>query len=206
MEIEAKYLLPSKETLESIWSDPEIIAMSEPSSAEKVPLFAVYYDTPERMLRSRRLTLRVRSEGERAFATIKWGGSSEEGLHIREEVNIPVAKISVCCPPDVSLFSATEKGEELRELTERSSLVPMLSMEFTRSRVRLRYQGNVIELALDCGSIRAEKGTAPILELELEHYAGPDSSSVTRLGKMLSERYGLKPENTSKYARGLALL
>jgi len=206
MEVEVKYSVPSADILESIWGDKYLLDISDNSSSERLPFFAVYYDAPGLLLRHRGISLRVRSEGDGAFATIKWGGSSKNGLHVREEVNIPVSADSVCCPPDPALFAQTEKGEELKEITMGSSLEPVLTMKFTRSRRRLSYEGNIIELALDKGEMINAKGTVPIQEMELEHFAGPDRGSVKKLGDELAERFGLSPENRSKFSRGLELV
>ena len=205
MEIEVKYAVPSDETVSDILTDSfwEEYAKDE---FETVPLRAVYYDTEDRALRKLKITLRVRSEGPTAFATVKWDGSTVGALHAREEVNIPVEIEKASEIPDTSLFEETPIGNVIKEAAELSPLVPILTMQFNRSRRRLVYDRNVIELAMDRGDIVTPCGTAPILELELEHYAGPDPLAVLELGEIVAERYGLTLEPRSKYSRGLALL
>ena len=205
MEIEVKYALPSEDLIEAIWNDEELSAMTENGTSEILPFHAVYYDTEDRVLRAAKLTLRVRSEGDTAFATMKWGGSSRKGLHRRQEVNVPLSAELADCPPSPALFAGTEKGEELSALCEGRQLVPAVDMQFTRRRRRICYEGNVLELALDCGVMTGPKGVLPILEMELEHYEGPDPKSVKKLGDELAAKYGLIPENRSKYSRGLTL-
>ena len=63
----------------------------------------------------------------------------------------------------------------------------------------------LVELAIDTGKIITDAGDAPIMELELELFAG-DRDSIRRLGDRMCERYGLSPLDSSKFARGLALL
>ena len=206
MEIEVKYAVPYAGVIEEIWNDPQLEKITEDGSAERLPFCAVYYDTEDKALRRAKLTLRVRSEGDTAFATMKWGGSSRKGLHKRQEVNVPVAAENAGDPPDAALFADTEKGARLAELTEGKTLVPAVIMEFTRCRKRIVYEENTIELALDAGEMKGPKGTLPIQEMELEHYAGPDPLSVKKLGDELAAKYGLVPENRSKYSRGLTLV
>ena len=206
MEVEVKYALPSEETLESIWNDSILEEISDMMSSERLPFLAVYYDTKNMALRNARYTLRARSEGDTAFATVKWGGASEGALHRREEINVAIDVEKVGQAPDIQIFKGSSAYRELRQLTRGRKLQPILTMDFTRSRRRLNYMGNIIELALDKGKIITENGTAPILEMELEHYAGPDEDSVRELGRRIAEKYGLTEESRSKYSRGLMLL
>ena len=84
-------------------------------------------------------------------------------------------------------------------------LVNLLEMRYLRSRCRLAYGASIMELAIDTGSIITDKGEVPIMELEIELYAG-DPKDICSLGKRLEEKYALVPEDRSKLARGLALL
>lgn len=206
MEIEVKYAVPSEKTASDIISDSFWDEFAKDEELQTVPLRAIYYDTEDRSLRKLGITLRVRSEGATAFCTAKWGGSVKGAVHAREEVNIPVPIEKASEVPDVSLLAGTPIASVLKEAAEKSPLVPLLEMKFDRSRRRLMYDRNVIELAVDRGDIITPYGTAPILELELEHYAGPDPLAVLELGEIAAERYGLTLETRSKYARGLQLL
>ena len=206
MEVEVKYALPSEDVLESIWNDSELEQISDMKSSERLPFLAVYYDTKNMALRRAHYTLRARSEGNTAFATVKWGGATQGALHKREEINVAIDAEKVEEAPDVRLFNGSVAYEELKRLTENAALQPILTMEFTRSRRRLTYKDNIIELALDIGKIVTDNGSAPILEMELEHYAGPDEDSVNELGQKLAEKYGLTEESRSKFSRGMNLL
>ena len=206
MEIEVKYEIPSEEEVEKILSDEEIAALAGTEEAETVPLRAIYYDTEGGDLRNKDITLRVRSEGATAFATAKWAGSVQGAVHKREEVNIPVAIEDASYAPDAALFESTPIGADISRITEESPLVPVVIMQFDRTRRRLTFEGNIIELALDRGKIITPRGCCPILEMELEHYAGPDPLAVLELGEVLAEKHGMMLQPKSKYARGLALL
>ena len=157
-------------------------------------------------LRKAHYTLRARSEGGTAIATVKWGGGTKGALHKREEINVAIDPEKVGEAPDIQIFKGSSAYKELKRLTKNSVLKPILTMEFTRSRRRIEYEGNIIELALDTGKIITDAGTCPILEMELEHYAGPNEDSVKELGQKIAEKYGLVPESRSKYSRGLKLI
>ena len=206
MEIEVKYAIPEDGSVSDILNDSFWDGLAEGEELETVPFRAVYYDTEACGLRKQRITLRVRAEGPTAFATIKWGGTVRGAVHVREEVNVPVPADKAAEIPDVSMFAQTPVGSVLKEAAEASPLVPLLEMRYTRNRRRIRYQGNVIELAVDEGAIVTPNGSCPIKELELEHYAGPDPLAVLELGEIVAERYGLTLEPRAKYARGLQLL
>ena len=206
MEIEVKYAIPPEKDVSEIIADSFWDDLAEGEETETVPLRAIYYDNAERSLRKLGITLRVRSEGATAFATVKWGGNVSGAVHAREEVNIPVPIAEASDVPDASLFSGTPVGDKIREAAEASPLLPLLVMQFERSRRRIVYDRNYIELAVDRGDIVTPYGTCPIRELELEHYAGPDPLAVLELGEIAAERYGLELEPRSKYARGLKLI
>ncbi|MBQ4507116.1 MAG: CYTH domain-containing protein [Firmicutes bacterium] len=205
MELEMKYSIPDKETADAIWEDGFISSLSDLSSAEKVVMKAVYFDTEDRVLAAHDAALRVRSEGGISFATLKWNGNSEDGLHEREELNVPVSGETSFIKLDADMFSESEEGREIMRLTEGKELRNLLETRFLRKRIKLDFEGNIIELAIDTGKIITDAGDAPIMELELELFAG-DRDSIRRLGDRMCERYGLSPLDSSKFARGLALL
>ena len=206
MEIEVKYQLPNRETLEDIWISSELMELTDPSSIETVRMLAIYYDTADQRLSDAGITLRVRREGDEAFCTIKWDGKLVNGIYEREELNIPVDIEKAESVPDISVFGTAHKGREILSLTEDSKLIPLVTMDFTRRRKRLTYDRNIMELALDDGKITAAGRECPILEMELEHYAGNDPTSVLELGEITAYKYGLSLQPKSKYARGKELL
>ena len=84
-------------------------------------------------------------------------------------------------------------------------LIPVMEMKFTRRQVRLDTGLSISEMSLDEGEIITINGNEPILELEIELYAG-DQEDMIALGGRLEEKYHLKKGLTSKFQRGLALL
>jgi len=205
MELEVKYAIPDKQTADAIWEDEEIAAMSDISTSEKLVMKAVYFDTEDYTLSKNNIALRVRVEGERTFAALKWGGSASDGFHEREEVNVPVSGEESFIAPEPDMFKESADGLDLIELIGKKPLVNMLETRFLRKRVRLNYRNSIMELAIDTGDIVTDAGNLDILELEIELFAG-DESDVIELGKKIADKYSLKPENMSKFARGLELI
>ena len=206
MEIEIKYQIPDTEILENIWNDEDLMRLTVPDSTEIVPMRSLYYDTPDRALNKAGITLRVRSEGNEAFCTVKWNGKLVNGVHERQEDNIPVDISLASDAPDDSVFGQSAKGREISDLKDGSAFLPLVTMEFTRKRKRLDYCGSIMELALDRGKIMAEDKSCDILEMEIEHLEGEDPLTVLELGEVIADRYGLYLQPRSKYARGLALI
>ncbi|MBR6352166.1 MAG: CYTH domain-containing protein [Firmicutes bacterium] len=205
MEIEVKYAIPNKETADAIWEDPEIADMSDISTSEKLVMKAVYFDTEDYTLSNHNIALRVRVEGERTFAALKWGGSAQDGFHEREEVNVPVSGEESFIAPEPDMFKESADGLDLIELIGKKPLVNMLETRFLRKRVRLNYKNSIFELAVDTGDIVTDAGNRDILELEIELFAGSEAD-LQELGERIADKYSLKPENMSKFARGLELI
>jgi triphosphatase len=204
MEQEMKYSIPSKELSDIIWNNSIIEKYGDDSTRESLVMKAVYFDTEDMVLSKNNMTVRVRVEGERKFATLKWGGCSTNGFHERNEINVPVSDESFI-DPSVDMFKGSEDGEVLMQLAKDKPLINLLETRFLRRRIRLKYQQSLVELAIDYGSIITDAGEEPILELELELYAG-NIDDLKKLGEEFAKEYGLSPENRTKFSRGVSLL
>ena len=205
MEQELKYAIPDKDTSDRLWAEALESEYTDADSAETLVMKAVYFDTEDGILSDNNVTFRVRAEGENAFATLKWGGSSSGGFHERQEINVPVSGETCFIQPPTDLFKASVEGMQLMQLLGDKPLVNTLEMRFLRRRVKLHYSGSVMELAVDSGSIITDKGEVPILEAEIELYAGNEKDVLT-VGEHIAETYGLVPEDRSKFARGITFL
>ncbi len=78
-------------------------------------------------------------------------------------------------------------------------------MRFLRRKCRINYGASIMELSIDTGKMIGDGGEVPILEVELELFAG-DSKDLLKFGEKLSAKYKLQPENRTKLARGVAVL
>ena len=205
MEIEMKYGIGDKEIAKNIWEDEYLLSMEEKDSREKVYMKASYFDTDDYILSGNDIAFRVRMEGSRIVASLKWNGASVKGLHTREEINVPVNDEACFIMPDPEIFKESDIGRDMIELVAGRSLHSLLETRFLRSRMRIDTGKSICEVAIDEGEIVTDFGSLPICEMEIELFSG-DQEDVRRIGDTLAEKYGMTAENRSKYARGLKLL
>ena len=166
------------------------------------PIESIYYDTPDHALYSAGWTYRIRKEKNGWTATVKGMGSSDGGLHKRNEWNLSIDEPA----PSIEAFDVPEIQQILMRLVAHKELKPMIKTIFKREKGLWKDgEGNLVEIALDTGHIEADGTTAPINELELELKAGkPDALLI--LGKRISEKHAFKPGSESKFFRGVKLL
>ncbi len=205
MEIEMKYAIRDKEIADAIWEDDYFNEIGDASSRETVYMKSAYFDTEEGILLKNDVAFRVRMEGNKVVASLKWNGSSTEGLHTREEVNVPVDDPACFLEPSPDIFRESDQGKAMMELIGEEHLYSILEMNFIRRRFRVDYGNSIMELAIDTGDILTDCGEVPICELEIELFSG-EQEDVAALGNILKEKYDLIPLDASKYARGLQLL
>lgn len=205
MEIELKYLVDSKETIEKIFSDDYLCEIKDEKTEEELEIYAVFFDTEDRRLYREGIAFRVRKEGGKLVATLKWNGSSEDGMHKREEINVPVSDETKLTTPDIQIFNQSEMCDILEELVGERKLMPIMNMFFTRRQMRVDTGKSINEISVDVGMIVCGEKTEPISELEVELYSG-DEEDMKALGASIADKYGLISEDKSKYKRGLELL
>lgn len=205
MEIEMKYAIADKATAEAIWEDAYLSEIGEVDSRETLFMKSAYFDTESRILSAHDVAFRVRMEGNRVVASLKWNGKSENGLHRREEVNVPIVDPACFIKPSPGIFKESETGREMIELIGSDSLESMLEIRYLRRRMRVDNGRSILEVAIDTGSILTDFGELPICELEIELFSGEEEDVVT-IGIEFAKRFQLTPLNESKYARGLKLI
>ena len=204
MEVELKYAVPDERTADMIWLDDELGAMTEEGSCRASRFYGVYYDTCDHILTRNDITFRIRHEGERTAACLKWNGSGKGALHKRGELDRTIeGDIPETADPEV--FGESEIGKKVIKLTEGRALCPMMKVDVLRKSVRVDTGDSLVELSIDRGKIAAGSSTAPVSEVEIELFQGTEED-LLEMGKWLSEKYGLEPESRSKFARGLALI
>lgn len=200
-----KYRIKDKETATKIWEDEYLSSIEEKDSREKVYMKAAYFDTDDYILSKNDIAFRIRMEGTRIVASLKWKGESDEGLHKREEINVPVNEEICFLKPDPEIFKESEIGRDMIELVQGKPLHSILETKFLRSRMRIDTGTSICEVAIDEGEIVTDFGNLPICELEIELFSG-EPEDVIQIGNTLAEKYQLTVENMSKYARGWNLL
>ncbi|MBB3141131.1 CYTH domain-containing protein [Halomonas organivorans] len=159
-----------------------------------------YFDTPDGRLEAARMALRLRHDDTRLVQTLKTSGQGGGGLSSRGEWEWEVMGPGLDLGRLIDLPPIAALGEGVL-----GRLTPRFATDFAREIWWLEDDVATIEVALDLGEIRADAQDAPIRELELELKAGaPDA--LLDLAESLAERVPLRPSDTSKAARGAALL
>ena len=205
MGIEMKYAIPNKEVAEAIWEDEYLNQIGDSASRNAVYMKSSYFDTEDKILLKNDVAFRVRMEGNKVVASLKWKGGSSEGLHKREEVNVPIDDPACFLQPSPEIFKESDQGADMMSLVGAEPLHSILEMNFIRKRIRVDYKESIMELAIDTGEILTVDGEIPICELEIELFSGTEED-VKALGGIIREKYNLEPLDASKYARGLNLL
>lgn len=205
MEIELKYHIDNEDLANSIFEAEEILAITDANSDESIIMRAVYFDTEDKRLSRELMAFRVRREGSKLVATLKWNGQSEDGMHVREEINIPVNDESKLENPDIDIFLETPMYDNLKHIIGNRSLDKVIEVDIIRRQVRLDTGKSICELSYDNGKVLAGDKEGIISEMELELYSG-DRGDMEDLGMQIAQKYGLVAENKSKFRQGLELL
>ncbi len=205
MEIELKYSIDNRDKIEQIFSDSSVLEIKDENSEENIDMHAVYFDTEDSAFSKNSIAFRIRREGSKLMATLKWGGSSVGEMHKREEINIPVNDEGQLECPDLTIFEQSQAGPMLEKLASGKKLVPLMDIDFLRKQVRLDTGKAICELSIDEGKVICGGKEDKILEMEIELYSG-EEAEIVRLGEEISSKYGLQPGKISKFRRGLNLL
>lgn len=154
-----------------------------------------YYDTPTQQLSARHCTLRRRLENGVSVCTLKIPAA---GISRREwEVE--------CDRVEAALEELCKRGapREILSLAD-EGLVPVCGARFTRVAKTVELDGCVVELALDEGVLTGADRQIPLCEAEVELKKGEQAICVA-FAKNLAGKYGLVPEEKSKFRRAYAL-
>ncbi|WP_445003512.1 CYTH domain-containing protein [Halomonas mongoliensis] len=174
-----------------------------PLLAEQAPtarrLGNTYFDTPEGDLEAARMALRLRRIDGRTLQTVKTSGEGGGGLSRRGEWEWEVPGPELDLAGLAGLPPATLGRGVLPRLR------PRFTTDFRRESWQLTHAGARVEVALDEGEILADGRRVAIRELELELKAGAPEA-LWSLAEALAESVPLRPADTSKAARGGALL
>jgi inorganic triphosphatase YgiF len=193
-EIELKFLVEPEEV-------PAILAhrpLRKAFNGGAVRLASTYYDTKASSLRKAGLTLRVRQDGDSFVQTIK--SLSQAGAFDRGEWECVVAGPE----PDLSAAGDTPLGKLLAKRRVRKGLAARFWTEVERNVAVLAEGESEIEAALDVGTVRAGRRSAPVCELELELKSG-HPADLFRLAGRLAKTLPLTLSLATKSERGYSL-
>lgn len=160
----------------------------------------IYFETAENQLRRWDMGLRIRGFGEHYEMTLKTAGQTIGGLHQRPEYNVSLDKPEL----DIQRLPADiwPAGTDTAALQQQ--LKALFSTHFVREKWVVTYLQSEIEVAYDCGEIRADEHSEPLMEIELELKSG-QRDDLLAFAAELATLEGLRLGSLSKAARGYAL-
>ena len=157
-----------------------------------ITMETTYYDTPDRRLAAKRVTLRRRYEnGTAVYAMKTYLPDGSHGEWETEAAAFPEAMEKL-------------RGLGAPGIPDTCRLEAICGAAFTRSYALLEVEGGKVELALDLGVLTGSGKVIPLREVELELKEGPDEALLT-FGPAFAARFGLTIEHLSKFARARAL-
>lgn len=157
-----------------------------------------YYDTPDRALSRRLITLRRRLENNLSVICAKAPLPGDADPNARGEWELEGSDPVAALPALIRLGAPPE-------LAALGRPVPDCGAAFVRTAVLLRFDdGSAAELALDHGKLFRAARFAPLHVLELELKEGAPAESLALL-RALAQRFTLAPQPKSKYARARVL-
>jgi inorganic triphosphatase YgiF len=195
-ETELKIAL-SPSVAETVFSLP-VFTQRRSGRSKSQRLVTTYYETPAKDLARRGVTLRIRRANDKRIQTVKSVGDSGVA-NSRGEWEWPVESAT----PDLRLLKDAPIANLFADVSE-DQLEPVVVTDVVRTTQSLKVNGDLVEAALDLGSIIAGKTRQEIRELELELREGTPMS-LYRLALELNLAVPFDIEVESKAARGFRL-
>ncbi len=203
LEIELK-LTTSPGNLSKLLSYAGKLNATDGEKPKTAQIISTYFDTEDRRLRKRGLTLRVRQKGGHREQTVKSAGTSSSGMFARQEWTVPLngktPDLSLINDPDIRNRMGLILDQELKPLFKTSVKRTTLVVDHSVS------PGDTarVELAFDQGRVVSGKKSEQICELELELVEGT-TTALLDLAKLLANRTHTVLSLGSKVSRGFHL-
>lgn len=203
LEIELK-LTTTPKNLEKLLSAVCKMDTADRASRKTARIVSTYFDTEDRRLRRRGLTLRVRQKARKREQTVKSTGTCEAGMFSRQEWTTPIDGKK----PNLKLVESPTLRNRIGLILPQE-LSPLFKTDVKRTTIiveHTRVPGDTaqVELAFDQGRVVAGKKSEKISELELELIQG-STTALLDLAKILSQRVPTVFNLSSKVSRGFDL-
>ena len=161
-------------------------------------LVTTYHETQEKDLARRGVTLRIRQADDKRIQTVKSAAPAASPILAANGNGVSKAQRLTFG------FSKVRRSPNLFADVSEDRLEPVVVTDVTRTTQVLEVDGDIVEAALDLGSIIAGKAKQDICELELELREGTPLS-LYRLALELNSAIPFDIEVESKAARGFRL-
>ncbi len=202
-EIELKFLGP-EDALERLRRSPALRKFARGNRFQNKMLRAVYFDTPDFVLRDQGLILRVREEGGRFVQTVKAARYTNIAARTELNADVPSGDVAIDAIDDRKLRRAVKAA------AKKDRLLPLFAVEVRRAQIALTpKRGVMIEASLDQGTIKAlgpkAGASIPVCEFELELKRGGPLDLV-EAARALTAGLPLTLGTQSKAERGYSLV
>ena len=161
----------------------------------EISMETTYFDTADRALARRHITLRQRMENGVCVCTVKTklpdGSRGEWELEWQDPTTMVDMLCKLGAPRELKTWTA-------------GGILPICGAKFLRRAKELTVPGGTVELALDQGVLLGGGKTLPLGEVEVELKSGSDTAAVD-FARALAERFDLRPEENSKFHRAQQL-
>lgn len=168
-------------------------------------LRAIYYDTPERLLRRAGLVLRIRSENGPWVQTLK--GDSGRPLE-RLEHEVAIGRSREPPRPVAARHSASPVGKRLVRVLghgfDDSAWEPLFETDVERAKAVVAEGASRIEIAFDRGQVVSGERQLALCEIEFELKEGEPQAAI-ELARRWCARHGLWLSTISKAQKGAQL-
>ncbi len=203
IESEIKFTVPLREVFDRIRALPEVAGFQLRDTGVHAHR-DTYFDTPDRLLLRSKVVFRLRESRRDAVLAFKaqapGGGDFYRRVEVEAQTDVTVSGISGGVRPPVPPV------EELRKRFGDLTLEPALTVANNRRIITLSRIGIPrFEMALDDVTFTGPRGSASVLELEVESL-GWEDSALRDIAQWLRERFPLEPAGPSKYILGMELV
>ena len=163
------------------------------------PQRSVYFDTPDGILRTTGLALRVRHIGDRRVQTLKAGDGPAAGLFVRPEWEQEIEGDTPLIADFASPLQTLVAADELARLQ------PAFDVDVVRRTVEIPSGAGIIELVIDTGTVASGEASDDVSEIELE-LKGGEPDALFSFARALNEDVPLRLGVLTKSERGYRLL
>ncbi len=201
MEIEAKFILPDRDTLARLESIHQMAGLTL-STSRSENVLDVYLDTAQHAIFRAGYSCRERHMDAQVLMTLKGLDGGRGGVFRREELEVALAQPL----PPVDWPPSPARTRTL-EIVGDQPLVPWFKLRQKRL-VRQIFDGRrfVGELSLDDVCIKTSTKTLNFFEVEAEIREEGTSDDLDRIAAILRDEWHLQPEPRSKFERALGFI
>ena len=203
IESEIKFTVPDRTLFDRVAALNEIAVYSTTDCGVSLHT-DTYFDTADYRLYREKIVFRLRSSTSGSVLALKAQAPPGEGFYRRIEIEVPTD----VTPEDIVRGHLPDLPP-VTALFDRVGIVNLFrSLEATNTRrIIILNRGNepCYELVLDDVTFCGPKGTAGVLELEVESLTGTDDG-LQHIGRWLTGHFDLRPAGPSKYILGMELV